>query len=75
VDGGGGGGFGNFFLLGEGPFARDSEICRVCYGPPVSLQVSWGEIEGPKWAWKKRISDLDKILSRRRDEAKGGGRG
>ncbi len=33
----------------------------------------WGNWGGPKWAQKKRIGDLDKILSRRRDEMKGGG--
>jgi len=35
-----------------------------------------GGIGGPKWVWKKRIGDLDSILSRRRDETgegEGGG--
>jgi hypothetical protein len=39
-----------FLYEGGGAFARDREIRRVCYGPPVILQVSWGggEIGGPK---------------------------
>jgi len=56
-DGGGGGGFRNFFFKGGAPFARDREIPRVCYGPPVSLQVSGAgaKLGGPNGRGKKEL--------------------